>query len=100
VYEPEARVIHHVPAARATAGYYAARCYAEGVSKARVAALVGGRDATASERRHAMRALPAGMVREVRRGRLLRGAAIAGGLLTVAAGFVVESAWRRRDGAF
>jgi GT2 family glycosyltransferase len=97
VYEPAARVVHHVPAARAGAGYFVARCYAEGVSKARVAAIVGGRDATASERRHALRALPLGVVRELGRGRLLRGAAIAGGLATVAAGFVVESAWRRLD---
>jgi GT2 family glycosyltransferase len=99
VYEPMARVVHRVPAARARVGYYVARCYAEGASKARVASLVGGRDATASERRHALRALPLGVAREVRHGRLLRGAAITAGLVTVAAGFLAESAWRRRGGS-
>jgi GT2 family glycosyltransferase len=102
VYDPEARIVHRVPAARATVRYYLARCAAEGVSKARVAGLVGGRDATASERRHAARTLPAGIVREVAHGvrhcspgGLLRAAAIVVGLATVAGGFLAERAWRR-----
>jgi GT2 family glycosyltransferase len=102
VYDPAARIVHRVPATRARVGYYVARCYAEGVSKAQVAALVGGRDATASERRHAARTLPAGIVREVVHGvrdrspaGLLRGAAIVGGLAAVAGGFLAERAWRR-----
>jgi hypothetical protein len=88
-----------VPLQRARAGYYLARCFAEGVSKARVAALVGGRDGTASERRHALRTLPRGVAREVlggvRRadpGGPLRAAAIVAGLATVAAGFLAQAA--------
>lgn len=102
VYEPQARIVHRVPAGRARVRYYLARCHAEGVSKARVAALVGGGDATASERRHAARTLPAGIVREMAHGvryrspgGLLRAAAIVSGLVTVAGGFLVERTWRR-----
>jgi hypothetical protein len=98
VHEPLARVRHRVPPERARAGYYVARCFSEGVSKARVAALVGGRDGTASERRHALRALPRGVAREVLRGvrhgrpsGLLRAAAIVAGLGAVAAGFAGEA---------
>jgi GT2 family glycosyltransferase len=91
VYEPAARVAHRVPLDRARFGYFGSRCFAEGRSKARVAALVGGSDATASERRHALRILPVAVTREVLGGRLLRGAAIVAGLGIVTAGFALEA---------
>ena len=41
VYEPRARVLHAVPASRGGWRYFGSRCYAEGVSKARVASWRG-----------------------------------------------------------
>jgi glycosyltransferase involved in cell wall biosynthesis len=88
VYEPAARVHHHVPPTRLTWGYFRARCLAEGQSKALVAARVGRADALASERAHALRILPAGMLRAVRRGAPTRAVTIAAGLALATAGYV------------
>jgi GT2 family glycosyltransferase len=62
VHAPQARVIHTVPAQRASWQYYRARCYAEGLSKALVANYVGTGDGLASERKYATRTLPLGML--------------------------------------
>jgi len=88
VYEPAARVHHRVPPARLTWRYFRARCVAEGVSKALVARRVGAADALASERAHALKVLPAGMARAMRRGAPRRAAAIASGLALTGAGYV------------
>jgi GT2 family glycosyltransferase len=63
LYEPRARVRHRVPAARVRWGYFLARCYAEGLSKAQVVHLVGPDDGLASERSYTLRTLPQGVVR-------------------------------------
>jgi GT2 family glycosyltransferase len=65
-YEPDARVVHHVPARRSTFRYFLQRCYAEGLSKARVARLSGRTDGLASERRYATRTIPLAALREAR----------------------------------
>ena len=52
LYEPAAEVWHTVPAQRATWSYFRSRCYAEGVSKARVSQLVGTRRGLSAERRY------------------------------------------------
>ncbi len=65
-YEPHARVVHHVPARRSTFRYFLERCYAEGLSKARVARLSGRTDGLASERRYATRTVPSAALREAR----------------------------------
>ena len=65
IYEPSATVSHSVPAPRLTWSYFSARCYAEGVSKARLTARVGSTRALSSERRYATRTLPAGIGRGV-----------------------------------
>jgi glycosyltransferase involved in cell wall biosynthesis len=103
VHDPLARVRHHVPRQRAALRYYVRRCYAEGVSKAAVAASVGGRDATAAERRHVLRTLPAGALRDVLgfvRGRdpggVLRAGAIGLGAAVTAAGFLAGWGFGRR----
>jgi GT2 family glycosyltransferase len=94
VYEPRARVHHAVPASRGRWRYFGSRCFAEGVSKARVAAWRGPADALASERVYATRTLPLGLLRDGRAalrgdgGALVRMAAIAAGLLVTAAGYV------------
>jgi hypothetical protein len=66
VHLPRARVRHHVPAQRARWRYFASRCWAEGRSKAIVAALAGAESGLASERDYVRRTLPAAVVRGLR----------------------------------
>jgi hypothetical protein len=94
VYEPRACATHRVPAQRATWDYFRERCFAEGLSKARLAALVGLDAGLSAERTFAGRTLPRGLARGLadtfRRGDLtglLRAGAIAAGLGYTAAGF-------------
>ena len=97
VYEPQARVLHSVPASRAGWCYFGSRCFAEGVSKARVASWRGPADALASERSYVIGTLPRGLLRDGRAaargdgGALVRMAAIAVGLLVTTAGYVTGS---------
>ena len=93
VYEPAARVRHHVPPERATWRYFIKRCAAEGRAKARVAHLVGSDAGLASERAYVSRTLPSGVVRGLAdlvlradvNGAWRAGAIIAGLLVTTAA---------------
>jgi GT2 family glycosyltransferase len=96
VYEPAARIAHVVPAARTRWSYFQSRCYFEGRSKALITRFVGADDGLASERRHAMRVLPAGVVRslsDLLRYGDLRGlgcaSAIVCGLTITTAGYLV-----------
>ena len=93
VFEPGAVVRHRVPPARCSWAFFARRCYAEGLSKARVSALVGPEDALSSEWDYTRRTLPRGLVRGLRdavtgeaRG-LARSAAIVAGLSLTSAGY-------------
>jgi hypothetical protein len=101
IYEPQARVVHSVPAARATWSYFCRRCFAEGLSKAQVSGWTGRGAALASERSYARRTLPAGVRRGVSdalRGDasgLVRAAAIVSGLVITSAGYAVGEARRR-----
>ncbi|MFN2591404.1 MAG: glycosyltransferase family 2 protein [Candidatus Dormibacteria bacterium] len=81
LFDPRALVHHHVPGPRATWGYFRSRCYAEGLSKAAVSALVGATQGLASERTYTTRTLPKGVVR-----------GIAAGLKGEAGGFVRAAA--------
>lgn len=106
-FEPAARVHHHVPAQRATWRYLLRRCWAEGLSKAHVAALAGASSALADERGYAARALPRAVARAlrdavagVRAAPLGRAAALVVGLAVTTAGFVtgqmaVNKRWAR-----
>lgn len=67
VFEPGARVRHHVSTDRLTWGYLRRRCFAEGLSKAAVALIVGPDQALSTERSYATRVLPAGVLRELGR---------------------------------
>ena len=69
LHEPAASVSHRVRGERASWGYLGARCYAEGLSKAKVARLAGARRAVSSERAYVRTAVPRGV------GRSLAGAA-------------------------
>ncbi len=103
LYVPEAMIEHDVPAARSNWSYFRTRCYAEGVSKARLTHLVGARQGLRSERAHAAKTIPAGVIREVARGlrrgepaRFARAAAIIAGLAVTTAGYGVEVARLRK----
>jgi GT2 family glycosyltransferase len=94
MYDPSARVRHHLPATRESWRYFRARCFAEGRSKAIVARLVGSRRGLASERTYTTRTLPAGVVRAageaVRTRRpavLARAGAIMAGLAVTSSGY-------------
>ncbi|MBB2911150.1 glycosyltransferase involved in cell wall biosynthesis [Streptosporangium becharense] len=97
LFEPRAVIGHKVPAVRATFAYFRSRCYAEGLSKALVTQSVGAGDGLASERAHALKALPLGALRGV--GDALRGdpsglgraGAIVVGLAWTTWGYVVGS---------
>jgi glycosyltransferase involved in cell wall biosynthesis len=98
VYEPLARVRHHVPDSRATWRYFRTRCFAEGMAKARVSRYVGAADGLASERSYTFSTLPSGVLAAlgdvVRRGQTagaVRAAAITAGLAVTVGGYVVES---------
>lgn len=65
-YEPKATVYHHVPVERMTPSYFLRRCFAEGLSKAVVADLVGASEATSSERSYVTRTLSSGAYRYLR----------------------------------
>lgn len=94
VFEPSAIVGHHVDDARTRAGYLRRRSWAEGVSKAAVAALVGADDALSTERAYLRRVLPAALLRQVsaaargRRGALAGAVAIVVSVLCTAAGYL------------
>lgn len=99
-------VTHHkVPAARERFGYFRARTYAEGLSKALVTRHVGMDKGLESERRYAARVLPAGVARGLRdallgrRGGARRAGAIVIGAVTTAAGYAVGTARARRSGS-
>lgn len=104
LYLPAARVDHYVSPDRTTWRYFASRCWAEGISKALVTALVGDRDGLSSERSYVSRTLVRGFVtglRDVGRGDragVARSGAIVAGLGITSAGFVRGriAAWSRR----
>ncbi len=71
LFEPRARVHHRVTEQRRTWGYLRSRSFAEGLSKAAMARVVGAQDATSVEKDYVRRVLVGAVAREVRRG--LRG---------------------------
>jgi GT2 family glycosyltransferase len=105
VYEPRARIYHRVPAQRAAWEYFRARCYAEGLSKARMSALVGMHDGLSAERAYTLRTLPRGVARGLTDALsrqdpagLGRAAAIVAGLGFTAAGFIAGTVAERLPG--
>lgn len=99
VYQPRAVVRHRVPGDRGTAAYFRARCYAEGLSKAAVTALVGADSALAAEREYTARVLPSGVVRGIRDGVRYRDRAAAGRAVAIVAGLTVTVAGYARGRA-
>ena len=101
LFDDRAMIRHLVPAERCRFSYFRARCYAEGLSKALVTANVGSHDGLSSERRYTTRTLPAGVARGIAdfgRGDISglgRAGAIAAGLGSTVAGYVVGSVTSR-----
>jgi GT2 family glycosyltransferase len=93
VYQPAAAVRHHVPARRGTWGYYRARCFGEGLSKAAVSRHSGAQAALASERAYLTSTLPAALLRPLRaapdRPRLATVPALIVGVAWTVAGYCV-----------
>ncbi len=93
LYNPAAQVEHRVPGQRGSIGYFARRCWAEGLSKAEVSRRVGRSRALSAERRHASQALPRGVwqgLRDCSSGDIwgvARAAAIVLGLVVTTAGY-------------
>jgi len=93
LHVPTARVRHAVPAQRADWGYFMSRCFAEGISKAKVARRRGSDTALASERTYVTRTLPRGVALGLRQalrgdvGGLGRASAIVLGLGLAVAGY-------------
>ncbi len=99
LYEPRARVRHRVPRNRTSWAYFRSRCYAEGVSKALIAARAGTDDGLSAERAYVRRMLPRGVARGIADTVLRRdlsgagrAAAIVAGLSITTAGYAVGAA--------
>ncbi len=105
LYEPLAVVHHCVPVGRATFRYFIRRCVLEGRSKALVSHFVGSRDGLATERAHALAALPKAVARGFRDAFLrfrpsgvLRAAAIMLGFAFTASSYLISSVILRKPG--
>jgi hypothetical protein len=99
LYEPAAKIYHHVPRMRTGFRYFRSRCYAEGRSKARLTRLVGLDDGLATERTYVTRALPraiaSGIGDALRHGDpygLCRSGAVVAGFGLVSIGYLRELA--------
>ncbi len=89
LYEPAAIVHHRVTAARTGFRYFRRRCFAEGLSKAAMTAMVGTESGLASERSYLVRTLPKALVRSVLNPRHgARGLALIAGTGCTVAGFI------------
>jgi Predicted glycosyltransferases len=95
VYEPRARVLHHVPSHRSTWRYFLSRCRKEGLGKARLASVVGRESALKTERLYVTRTLAAGVARGLQEAilewdinGLRRAGAIVAGLAMTTTGYV------------
>jgi GT2 family glycosyltransferase len=93
LYDPDAVIHHDVPRDRATWRYFRTRCFAEGVSKARLASLLGPDAALSTERSYVAKTLAPAVARSIVRAvrgepsQLLQAAAIIGGLAFTVAGY-------------
>ena len=93
VYEPRSVVHHQVHSARLTWCYFRQRCFAEGLSKARLTTLAGSRRVLTSERSYVLGTLTTGCVKEFvggfgRRSGIGRPFAMLAGLSFVIAGYI------------
>ncbi|WP_462189157.1 MULTISPECIES: glycosyltransferase family 2 protein [unclassified Frankia] len=96
LYEPASVVAHRVTTERTTFTYFRRRCYAEGLSKARVAGLVGQESALEAERTYVSRTLPRAVWRDLSSaGHRSRAAAIVFGVAATSCGYLRGRLGRR-----
>jgi O-antigen biosynthesis protein len=88
VFEPAAAVMHRVGQARTGWRYLLRRCWAEGLSKAAIAQMVGRGDALSAERAYLTRVLPGAAARQVRTGALAGALAIMAAVLFTGSGYL------------
>jgi GT2 family glycosyltransferase len=88
LFEPSALVHHQVSADRLTWSYLRRRSYAEGVSKAAVAKLVGADDALSTERAYTSRIIPLALLRELASGGVRGAFALVLSVLSAAFGYL------------
>ncbi len=104
MFDPDARVRHHVTSDRVTLRYFRRRCYHEGMSKAVVtelASAAGTAKALTSERAYTAKVLPRGVLREstsMTGDGLARAATMVFGLAATTAGFANAKMRRRVQG--
>ena len=104
-YLPDVSVSHHVTPDRLRLRYFMRRCFGEGLSKARVARLVGADAGLATERRYVTSVLPRGVLRELGRGMrgqwpgFLAAVLIVGGVLVTGSAYVAGRLMRAGDAA-
>jgi glycosyltransferase involved in cell wall biosynthesis len=96
IYEPQSRVSHRVPQARANIRYFVSRCYAEGLSKALVAKFGGVKDGLKTEWAYVQQTLPQGIFNGINKSikeKTITGLAQAGaillGLISTTLGYLV-----------
>lgn len=96
LYTPQAVIRHRVPPQRTRWAYFLWRCYDEGLGKAMLVGLRGGRAGLSAERAYTFKALPQGVVRgltDAFRHRdltgLARAGAIAAGFTTTVTGYLM-----------
>lgn len=86
---PSALTLHRVPHERATFRYFRSRCWAEGVSKARVRARAATKDALGAERTYVTKVLPRAVLHALAERGVRRALAVPAGLAFTAAGYLV-----------
>ena len=90
IHAADSVVEHLVPAGRTTLRYFLTRCWREGRSKAILVDIAGRDDSLSAERNYVRSTLPKGVAKGLRRVTTSgRSAAIIGGAVTTAAGYVV-----------
>jgi glycosyltransferase involved in cell wall biosynthesis len=103
IMEHRAKIRHYVSDARCRFKYFVSRCYAEGLSKARVSASVGSDAGLSTERSYVTRVLPLGVARGIAdalRGDLSglgRAGAIVAGLSATSLGYAAGITRQRRQ---
>jgi glycosyltransferase involved in cell wall biosynthesis len=90
IMDHRALIWHFVSDSRCTVSYFLSRCFAEGISKAQVAASVGSGDGLSAERAYITRTLPLGVVRGIT-DLFRRDVAGAGRAAAIVAGLAVTS---------
>ena len=96
LHQPLAKAWHHVSLPRSSWRYFLRRCFGEGISKALIIKFIGPKDGLLSERVHAIRNLPKGVLKGIEDTLinkniygLLKASAIIVGLIVTISGYLL-----------